>query len=117
MIYVIDDDFDVLKSLRFLLETEGFDVRTFRSGTALLGSRIRNDADCLIVDYKMAGMDGMARREIQPALRPACDGLPSRRWPEPARCARRLCPRARLTSRLGIDATLASRQRLLGSMA
>lgn len=59
MIYVIDDDFDVLKSLRFLLETEGFDVRTFRSGTALLGSRVRNDADCLIVDYKMAGIDGL----------------------------------------------------------
>ena len=59
MIYVIDDDFDVLKSLRFLLETEGFDVRTFRSGTALLGSRARNEADCLIVDYKMAGIDGL----------------------------------------------------------
>jgi two-component system response regulator FixJ len=59
MIYVIDDDFDVLKSLRFLLETEGFEVRTFRSGTALLGSRVRNEADCLIVDYKMAGIDGL----------------------------------------------------------
>jgi two-component system response regulator FixJ len=59
MIYVIDDDFDVLKSLRFLLETEGFDVRTFRSGAALLGSRDRNEADCLVVDYKMAGINGL----------------------------------------------------------
>jgi len=59
MIYVIDDDFDVLKSLRFLLETEGFDVRTFRSGSALLGSGVRNEADCLVVDYKMAGIDGL----------------------------------------------------------
>jgi FixJ family two-component response regulator len=59
LIYVIDDDFDVLRSLRFLLETEGFDVRTFRSGTALLGSRARHDADCLVVDYKMAGIDGL----------------------------------------------------------
>ncbi|WMT73452.1 response regulator [Bradyrhizobium sp. Ash2021] len=59
MIYVIDDDFDVLKSLRFLLETEGFDVRTYRSATALLGSRVRHEADCLIVDYKMAGIDGL----------------------------------------------------------
>ena len=32
MIYVVDDDYDVRTSLRFLLETEGFDVRTFRSG-------------------------------------------------------------------------------------
>jgi two-component system response regulator FixJ len=59
MIYVVDDDYDVLTSLRFLLETEGFDVRTFRSGSALLGSSARRDADCLIVDYKMAGIDGL----------------------------------------------------------
>jgi two-component system, LuxR family, response regulator FixJ len=59
MIYVVDDDYDVLTSLRFLLETEGFDVRTFRSASALLGSSARRDADCLIVDYKMAGIDGL----------------------------------------------------------
>ena len=54
MIYVVDDDYDVRTSLRFLLETEGFEVRTFRSGSALLGSATRNHADCLVVDYKMA---------------------------------------------------------------
>ena len=59
MVYVVDDDYDVRTSLRFLLETEGFDVRTFRSGTALLGSSIRNRADCLVVDYKMADLDGL----------------------------------------------------------
>lgn len=59
MVYVVDDDFDVLKSLRFLLETEGFDVRTFHSASALLGSRVRHDADCLVIDYKMAGIDGI----------------------------------------------------------
>ena len=59
MIYVVDDDYDVRTSLRFLLETEGFDVRTFRSGVALLGSATRNHADCLVVDYKMAGLDGL----------------------------------------------------------
>jgi two-component system response regulator FixJ len=59
MIYVVDDDYDVLKSLRFLLETEGFEVCTFRSGSALLGSPTRQGADCLVVDYKMAGIDGL----------------------------------------------------------
>lgn len=59
MIYVVDDDYDVRTSLRFLLETEGFDVRTFRSGVALLGSSTRNRADCLVVDYKMAELDGV----------------------------------------------------------
>jgi two-component system response regulator FixJ len=63
-IYIVDDDSDVLKSLRFLFETEGFDVRTFHSGSALLGSGARHDADCVVVDYKMPGIDGLelARR-------------------------------------------------------
>ena len=59
LIYVVDDDYDVLTSLRFLLETEGFEVRTFRNGSALLGSSTRHGADCLVVDYKMAGIDGL----------------------------------------------------------
>jgi len=59
MIYVVDDDYDVRTSLRFLLETEGFEVRTFRSGVALLGSSTRNRADCLVIDYKMAELDGL----------------------------------------------------------
>jgi FixJ family two-component response regulator len=59
MIYVVDDDYDVRTSLRFLLETEGFDVRTFRNGAALLGSANRNRADCLVVDYKMVELDGL----------------------------------------------------------
>ena len=63
MIYVVDDDHDVLRSLRFLLETEGYEVRTFRSGSALLGSSTRQDADCLVVDYKMAGIDGLELAE------------------------------------------------------
>lgn len=59
LIYVVDDDHDVRTSLCFLLETEGFDVRTFRNAAALLGSATRNRADCLVVDYKMADLDGL----------------------------------------------------------
>jgi two-component system, LuxR family, response regulator FixJ len=63
MIYVVDDDHHVLSSLRFLLETEGFEVRTFRSGSALLASSTRHGADCMVVDYKMAGIDGLELAE------------------------------------------------------
>jgi|SRR3954447_26644532 len=59
LIYVVDDDHDVLSSLRFLLEAEGFDVRTFRSGSGLLWSSVRDGADCLVVDYKMAEINGL----------------------------------------------------------
>ncbi|MBR1125184.1 response regulator [Bradyrhizobium lablabi] len=58
MIYIVDDDPDVLGSLQFLLETEGFDVRTFRSGAALLKEDAEN-ADCLVIDYKMPNMNGI----------------------------------------------------------
>lgn len=58
-VYVVDDDADVLLSLRFLLETEGFSVRTFGSGQELLESAPPDRIDCLIVDYKMPSMDGL----------------------------------------------------------
>lgn len=58
-VYVVDDDVGVLGSLRFLLETEGFEVRTFRSGTALLRAVRPTDVDCLVIDYKMPDMNGL----------------------------------------------------------
>jgi len=58
-VYVVDDDPDVLGSLRFLLETDGFDVRTFRTGAALLRVVGPTDADCFVIDYKMPDMNGV----------------------------------------------------------
>jgi two-component system, LuxR family, response regulator FixJ len=59
VVYVVDDDTDVLGSLRFLLETDGFDVRTFRSGTALLNAIATVEVDCFVIDYKMPAMSGI----------------------------------------------------------
>ncbi|RJF77934.1 response regulator [Rhodopseudomonas palustris] len=59
VVYVVDDDQGVLGSLRFLLETDGFEVRTFRSGPALLDSLGDGRADCIVIDYKMPGMNGV----------------------------------------------------------
>ena len=59
VVYVVDDDTDVLGSLRFLLETDGFDVRTFRSGAALLNGVVTGEADCFVIDYKMPTMSGI----------------------------------------------------------
>ena len=58
-VYVVDDDVGVLGSLRFLLETEGYEVRTFRSGTALLSAVRPTGIDCLVIDYKMPDMNGL----------------------------------------------------------
>jgi two-component system response regulator FixJ len=56
---VVDDDRDVLGSLRFLLETEGFQVRTFTCGSDLLKRPPVALPDCLVIDYKMNGMNGL----------------------------------------------------------
>jgi FixJ family two-component response regulator len=58
-VYVADDDAGVLSSLRFLLETDGFDVRTFRSGTALLNALDHRPVDCFVIDYKMPDINGV----------------------------------------------------------
>src|SRR5271169_2106171 len=58
-VYVVDDDAGVLGSLRFLLETDGFNVRTFRNGAALLNAVRSSGVDCFVIDYKMPDMNGI----------------------------------------------------------
>ena len=58
-VYVVDDDDAVLGSLRFLLETDGFAVRTFRNATALLNATSPSGADCYVIDYKMPDINGI----------------------------------------------------------
>jgi FixJ family two-component response regulator len=58
-ICVLDDDPAVLQSLRFLLETHGFKVRTFSAAMTLLASIEPNEVDCLVIDYKLPHMNGL----------------------------------------------------------
>lgn len=58
-VIVIDDDPDVLNSLRFLLEAEGFDVMTFASGHEVVEGLPLPPRGCLIVDYHMPNMSGL----------------------------------------------------------
>lgn len=58
-VYVIDDDQGVLCSLRFLLETEGFEVSTFQNAAYVLNSEIEKQVDCFVIDYKMPSMNGI----------------------------------------------------------
>lgn len=59
MVYVVDDDYGVLNSVRFVLETDGFDVGAFKSGSALLDAVASAGADCIVIDYKMPNMSGI----------------------------------------------------------
>lgn len=66
LVYVADDDQAVLGSLRFLLEAEGFRVRVFASGAALLADPALAAAECIVVDYHMSNLNGI---EVVRALR------------------------------------------------
>jgi two-component system, LuxR family, response regulator FixJ len=73
LVYVVDDDTDVLGSLRFLLEADGFDVRTFRSAAALLNASATDHPDCFVIDYKMPSMSGI---DLANSLRDRHAGTP-----------------------------------------
>ena len=92
VVYVVDDDLDVLGSLRFLLETDGFDVRTFRSGAALLTGIGTGQVDCLVIDYMMpymSGIDLAARLRNRDIATPIIliTGYPDENIPEKASAA------------------------------
>jgi FixJ family two-component response regulator len=59
VIAVVDDDEAVSRSLKFSLELDGFDVRTFSGGAELLGARDIAACRCFVVDQKMPGMTGL----------------------------------------------------------
>jgi two-component system, LuxR family, response regulator FixJ len=56
---LVDDDPAVLRSLAFALELEGFDVRAYSRGIDLLEANDFPENGCLIVDYKMPGLNGL----------------------------------------------------------
>lgn len=58
VILVADDDPAVRDSLKFSLELEGLVVHTCSGGIALLEHPELSRADCIVLDYKMPGMDG-----------------------------------------------------------
>jgi FixJ family two-component response regulator len=59
-VLVIDDDPAVRNSLKFSLELEGFAVRLYADGRALLDDGDLPAHGCLVVDQVMPGMPGLA---------------------------------------------------------
>lgn len=65
-VVVVDDDEAVRDSLTALIETEGWQVKAFPSGEALLAGLDASGVVCLVVDVRMPGIDGL---ELQKRLR------------------------------------------------
>lgn len=56
---LVDDDRNILTSLRMVLETEGYKVRTYNDGASGLEGLTEDPPDIAILDIKMPRMDGM----------------------------------------------------------
>ena len=65
VVIVVDDDVAVCGSLKFVLETEGFAVRTYK-GSDLLDDANLAGCACFIVDQKLPGINGL---ELVAAMR------------------------------------------------
>ena len=62
-VILVDDDPDVLRSLRFAFEVDGFDVSAFPSGEALLAQALIPSDGCLVLDQVLDGVDGLTLLE------------------------------------------------------
>lgn len=58
-VFVVDDDEAVRDSLEALLQTRGFEVRTFDSALAFLDAIDANARGCVLTDVRMPEMDGL----------------------------------------------------------
>ena len=59
LISVVDDDQSVRESLEGLLRSVGFAVKVFASAEEFMNSSHLRETDCLILDVRMPGMDGL----------------------------------------------------------
>src|SRR5215467_16263994 len=75
IVLVVDDDAAVRSALKFALEVEGFAVKLYAGSIALLAEQALPDRACLVIDYRMPGVDGLelvrrlrARQVALPAI-------------------------------------------------
>lgn len=65
IVFVIDDDESICRSLRRLLQSVGFHVRTFISGNDFLNQGCQIMSGCIILDVRMPEIGGL---ELQKKL-------------------------------------------------
>jgi len=74
VLVLVEDNHAVLSALKLAFEVEGFDVRAFGDGESLLAEPDLPARGCLVVDYKLPGMNGL---EALQALRRRGVALPA----------------------------------------
>jgi len=66
VVFVVDDDEAVCRSLSVLIEDIGLEVRTFTSAPQFLAEYDSEQPGCLVLDVRMSGMSGL---ELQSRLK------------------------------------------------
>lgn len=62
-VYVLDDDESVCRSLKTLLMTYDFEVKTFNSAQSFFDAVPNDELGCLVLDIHMPGLDGWATQK------------------------------------------------------
>ena len=65
LVYVVDDDEAIRRSLNFMLKTSGHKVELFGCGEDFLKSAPKLAPGCVLLDVRMPGLDGL---EVQAAM-------------------------------------------------
>src|SRR5207244_8266449 len=59
VISIVDDDESIRAATKGLLRSVGYEVETFASADVFLESGALRETECLILDIRMPGMDGL----------------------------------------------------------
>ena len=73
VVYVVDDDASIRKSMNRLIRSLGYEVKTFEGAEEFLDMGATNDLSCLVLDIRMPGLSGL---ELQERLVEAEDDIP-----------------------------------------
>lgn len=107
VLVLVEDDTALCGALAFSLRLDGFDVRTFHDAESFLRNLEASPPDCLIVDLKLPGMDGL---ELIQHLREKGQGIPAllMTTPTPAAMRRAKAAQVPLLEKPVLDGTLLS---------
>ena len=64
VLLIVEDDRSLLSALTFALDAEGFQTRPYADGQSLLAEKDGIVADCLVIDQRLPGLDGLSLLEI-----------------------------------------------------